>query len=908
MFKRYIYLLIFTAYIFSQDMPGEPDIAWMPTEYELINESINLTISWDMWWGENGNYWKLIQNGNNVFEAEIINNTPEAQHDEVTILLTTTGQYNFIVDLCNDNGCTSSNSILISISSPGDPGEINHGIGAVDWGEQFFSPFVDATSWPPFSISEMAQLTGVKFYNLGFIVARANDNCEATWGGYYTLDGWTFAGDYMFPLIEDNEIGNLRELGGDVMISIGGASNAPLASAANDVEELKIQYRNIVETYNLTHLDFDIEGAWVLDTEATILRAQALVELQNEWENDGREVNIWFTLPVLPEGLTADGYAVVETTVNLGVELSGVNIMTMDYGDSAAPDPEGQMGYYAIQSAQSLHNQLSQIYPDKSSDEVWQMIGITPMIGLNDIITERFTLSNAQQLTDFAIENNVKELSMWSVNRDFECEGGYSENVSIDCSSEIQDDYEFSSIFNTLTDNPLPPPLIFDKNIVGYYTSWSIYGRDYHVTDIPVEKINVINYAFANINPSSGTIVLGDPYADIDKFYPGDCWDEGCLRGNFHQLQILKQNNPHLRTLISVGGWTWSTYFSDVAMTETSREIFAQSCVDFIVEYGFDGIDIDWEYPVEGGLEGNHNSSLDKENFTLLLQKIMELLDLQSSIDGHEYLLTIASTASSIYVENIEVELIHEYLDWINIMTYDFHGPWGGETNAVTNFNSSLYAISDDPSPYPVNEDFNLDASVQLYIELGVPREKINAGLPFYGRSFAGVPDENNGLFVSYTGVPGIGTWEAGVFDYWDLNNNYINLNGYVSYWHSEGKVPWLYNPFAQIMITYDDEESIAEKASYIIAEDIGGAMFWEFSSDKFSELLDEVNNVFNLESSENITGDFNDDGTTNVLDVIILVNHILSPSAIELDGADINDDGNIDILDVVILVNIILI
>ena len=88
----------------------------------------------------------------------------------------------------------------------------------------------------------------------------------------------------------------------------------------------------------------------------------------------------------------------------------------------------------------------------------------------------------------------------------------------------------------------------FDKNIIGYYTSWSIYGRDYHVTDIPVEKINVINYAFANINPSSGTIVLGDPYADIDKFYQGDCWDEGCLRGNFHQLQILKQNYPHLRT------------------------------------------------------------------------------------------------------------------------------------------------------------------------------------------------------------------------------------------------------------------------------------------------------------------------------------------------------------------------
>ncbi|MDC0145249.1 glycosyl hydrolase family 18 protein [bacterium] len=449
--------------------------------------------------------------------------------------------------------------------------------------------------------------------------------------------------------------------------------------------------------------------------------------------------------------------------------------------------------------------------------------------------------------------------------------------------------------------------LVFDKNIIGYYTSWSIYARNYEVSDIPAEKINIINYAFANINPNSGTITLGDSYADIDKFYPGDCWDEGCLRGNFHQLQILKENYPHLRTLISIGGWTWSTYFSDIAMTEESREIFAQSCVDFIVEYGFDGVDIDWEYPVEGGLEGNHYSSLDKENFTLLLEKIRELLDLQSSIDGNDYLLTVATTASSIYVENLEVDLIHPYLDWINLMSYDLHGPWGGDNNAVTNFNSSLYAISDDPSPYPINEDFNLDASVQLYIDLGVPREKINAGLPFYGRSFAGVPDENNGLFVSYTGVPGIGTWEAGVFDYWDLNNNYINLNGYVSYWHPEGKVPWLYNPFTQIMISYDNEESIGEKASYILEEEIGGVMFWEFSSDKFSHLLDVVNNVLNQNSNDNIIGDLNDDENVNILDVVILVEYILSSSTIELDGSDINNDADVNILDVIFIVNLIL-
>ena len=158
---KYSFIIIFISLSICQEIPGEPNISWMPTEYELINESLNLTIAWDMWWGENGNYWKLIQNGNNVFETEITNNTPEAQHDEVSLLLTTAGQYNFIVDLCNDNGCTSSNSILISISNPGDSVEINHGFGIVDWGEQFFSPFVDATGWPPFSLYDEC----IQYYN-----------------------------------------------------------------------------------------------------------------------------------------------------------------------------------------------------------------------------------------------------------------------------------------------------------------------------------------------------------------------------------------------------------------------------------------------------------------------------------------------------------------------------------------------------------------------------------------------------------------------------------------------------------------------------------------------------------------------------------------------------------------------
>ncbi len=380
----------------------------------------------------------------------------------------------------------------------------------------------------------------------------------------------------------------------------------------------------------------------------------------------------------------------------------------------------------------------------------------------------------------------------------------------------------------------------FNKNIIGYFTSWSVYVRDYHVPDIPADKINYINYAFANIDNVNGTIMLGDAYADIDKFYEGDSWEPGSLRGSFHRLQILKDENPHVKTLISVGGWTWSHYFSDIALTADSRATFAASCVDFIQQYEFDGVDLDWEYPVSGGLSSNIYRPEDKENFTLLLAELRSQLD-----QAGDYLLTIAAPSSSIIQENLEIDQIYQYLDWINVMTYDMHGPWGDpQADPVTHFNTPLYIASDDPLVEPYHSDFNLSAAIQGYLDEGVPSEKLNPGLAFYGRGYSGVPNVNNGLFQTYWGPANAGTWENGVFDYWDLEQNYINTNGYISYWHDEVKAPWMYNPNTQTMISYDNVESMEEKGDYIKSTNLGGAMFWEFSGDKYSVLLETVYDV----------------------------------------------------------------
>jgi chitinase len=388
--------------------------------------------------------------------------------------------------------------------------------------------------------------------------------------------------------------------------------------------------------------------------------------------------------------------------------------------------------------------------------------------------------------------------------------------------------------FTVWTAGSTTPAQQFDRNLVGYYTSWSVYARDYHVPDIPADKINVINYAFANIE--DGEIVLGDPYADIDKWYPGDSWHPDSLRGCFHRLQILKQEYPHVRTLISVGGWTWSTHFSDVALTPESRARFAASCVAFAERYEFDGVDIDWEYPVSGGLPDNTYRPEDKQNFTLLLAELRTQLDAAG-----DYLLTIAAPASPIIMENIEIDLIHPCLDWLNVMTYDFHGPWGGDFDQVTNSNSPLHVASDDPNPEPAHSEFNLETAILSYLAWGVPREKLHPGLAFYGRGYNMVPDHNNGLFADYVGPSWNGTWEPGVFDFWDLRHSYIDLNGYTSFRHAESAVPWLFNPGVGVMISYDDPTSIDAKGDLINSLNLGGAMFWEFSADKEAELLETI-------------------------------------------------------------------
>lgn len=350
-----------------------------------------------------------------------------------------------------------------------------------------------------------------------------------------------------------------------------------------------------------------------------------------------------------------------------------------------------------------------------------------------------------------------------------------------------------------------------DYKIVGYVAGW----RDWSADMIDAQKLTHINYAFADIVDGKVT-----SYLDNDAY-------------NFQVLDSLRGENPELKILISVGGWSRSKFFSDAAFTVESRELFAESAVDFMKKFNLDGVDLDWEYPGLSG-DGNVYRAADKENFTLMLKVLREHLDRQQKLDGRDddpYLLTIATGASLSYLDHTEMHKVHQYLDFINVMTYDYHT--GG--SPIAGHHTNLYPSQSEHFTGP-----SADQSIQWHIEAGIPSEKLVLGVAFYGRYWSNVRPQENGL---YQWTPDGDRGSAG-FD--ELRDQYINKNGFTHYWDQEAKAPYLWNPESQTFLTYDDEESLRHKTNYIKARGLGGAMFWEYSSNLGEELLEALHKGLN--------------------------------------------------------------
>lgn len=305
----------------------------------------------------------------------------------------------------------------------------------------WFGGYVEATAYPYFEFAgaSAADATTV----LGFIVADPEDACSPSWGGYFTLD--QAAAD----LGLETQVADIRRGGGEVLVSFGGAAEDELATACTDPVALATAYRGVIDRYDLDVLDLDVELNDLEDSEANLRRASVVAELQAERPAED-PLGVWLTLPVGSTGLGEQSLSLVSGMLDAGVELDGVNIMTMNYGDGTPQ--ERSMLDVSTAAAGAAHAQLRDAYADAGqalSDElVWNRMGLTPMLGVNDVEGELLTVADAEALNAFARERGIGRMSYWSVNRDRPCgpEIAADEGAVGTCSGTEQQGGEFARV------------------------------------------------------------------------------------------------------------------------------------------------------------------------------------------------------------------------------------------------------------------------------------------------------------------------------------------------------------------------------------------------------------------------------------------------------------------------------
>lgn len=339
--------------------------------------------------------------------------------------------------------------------------------------------------------------------------------------------------------------------------------------------------------------------------------------------------------------------------------------------------------------------------------------------------------------------------------------------------------------------------------VIGYVPG---FRGELDETAIDATMLTHINYAFVNVK---------DSMAWLERMATDTV--------NFRKLNKLKQVNPDLKILFSVGGWGWSNYFSDAVLTESSRKKFAETNAAIVEAFDLDGVDIDWEYP---GMKGEDNvyRPEDKENFTLMFKSIREELNALQRKTGKKYLLTTAVPCFSRFLEITEMGKAQQYLDYVNLMAYDFYV--AGDT---AGHHSNLFASED------YNKEQSGDRAFKEYTAAGVPAEKLVLGIPFYGRSWYMKSHDNRGINRPVESVA-----RAGGYTF--VKDSLVSRQGFERHWDAKAKVPYLWNPETKQLVSYDDEESVKIKSEYVREHGMAGVMFWQYASDPKEYLLKAIN------------------------------------------------------------------
>lgn len=359
--------------------------------------------------------------------------------------------------------------------------------------------------------------------------------------------------------------------------------------------------------------------------------------------------------------------------------------------------------------------------------------------------------------------------------------------------------------------------------MVGYYSYYNIYTLEYLVSDIPVDYLTHLIYANIGIS-DNGQCMSVDTWADMEVPYPGDLQVQR-LKGNFNQLQLLEAENPALTLMMSIGGWEHSEGFHSVAASAESRARFAASCVNFMQEYGFEGIDVDWRYPVSGGQ--TRGTTQDTANFSLLLEALRTELNALEVEEDEIYELSVTMPPFPELVTNYDLTALPETVDFVNLLAFGYEGAW----SEITGHMAPLYLNERDPRSHDVQTEFTVSGAVDIYLNAGVPAGDIVLGVPFFGQSWQNVrANDYFGLFAPHSGIPN-GTRAGGWLYFRDLTT-FLNSPNYTRFFDQDARVPWLYNEQSRIGISYENEVSVKQKVAYVQRMNLGGMAAYELSFD----------------------------------------------------------------------------
>ncbi|WAG71333.1 glycosyl hydrolase family 18 protein [Clostridium sp. CF011] len=387
------------------------------------------------------------------------------------------------------------------------------------------------------------------------------------------------------------------------------------------------------------------------------------------------------------------------------------------------------------------------------------------------------------------------------------------------------------------------------KNVVTYFPNWAMYNsahQSMEPKDIPWTKVNVINHSFFSINKDF-KITSIDTYADYEKTMEHSGGWDSPLKGCLGEYKYYKGIYPDKKILISVGGWTRGENFHAMAMTAETRKVFTDSVVEFLKQYPFiDGIDIDWEYPgVDRKAEPNDQYDKgcpggpeDKVNYTLLLKDIRDAYN-ANGLSGK--MLTVAAGAGYDKMALVEPSKYEQYLDYMNVMTYDIHGAW----ELTTNHQAALYVNPEDPSgttQTDLKNKYNSDYAMKAYRDIyKISPSKLNMGSPLYSRGWKGVkPGPNgDGLYQSATGASAGSLDNAsspGGQEPWFILKQLETTPGWNKYYDTKANAVYLYNASKGEFLTYEDEKTLSDRCDYVNANGYGGVFIWDASDDDLSK------------------------------------------------------------------------